>query len=205
MTKILVATSNPGKLREYRLLLADLPIEVVSLTEAGVTETVEETGQTFAENAVLKAKTYARQTGLITLADDSGLEVDALGGQPGVRSSRFAGPGANDRQRIELLLHNLAQVPWERRTARFKAVVALATPDGHVETFEGVCEGFITDVPRGRHGFGYDPVFYLPELGRTMAELPPEVKNQISHRARALQAARPAVARLAASGPTTTR
>lgn len=196
----MVATSNPGKLREYRSLLADLPLEIVSLGDVGIDGAVEEIGETYAENAILKARAYAKQSGLLTLADDSGLEVDALHGEPGPRSSRFGGPGANDRQRVDLLLRGLSGVPWPRRAARFRAIVAIATPEGHVETFEGACEGIIALEPRGSQGFGYDPVFYLPTYGRTMAELPSELKNRISHRARAIRAAKATLANLTAGG-----
>lgn len=187
--RLLVATHNPGKAREYRELLAGLPIEVTYLDELGLSLEVEETGSTFAENAILKATTYAQVSGLWTWADDSGLEVDALGGAPGVFSSRYAGPGASDADRYRKLLNALAGVPWDRRTARFRCTVALATPEGAVRTVEGVCEGVIAFGPAGEHGFGYDPVFYLPDRGLTMAQLPPEVKNQISHRGRAARAA----------------
>ncbi len=187
--RLLVATHNPGKAREYRELLAGLPVEVTYLDELGLSLEVEETGSTFAENAILKATTYAQVSGLWTWADDSGLEVDALGGAPGVFSSRYAGPGASDADRYRKLLNALAGVPWDRRTARFRCTVALATPEGAVRTVEGVCEGVIAFGPAGEYGFGYDPVFYLPDRGLTMAQLPPEVKNQISHRGRAARAA----------------
>lgn len=187
--KLLVATHNPGKAREYRELLADFPLEITYLDELGISLEVEETGSTFAENAILKATTYAQVSGLWTWADDSGLEVDALGGAPGVFSSRYAGPGASDADRYRKLLNALAGVPWDRRTARFRCTVALATPEGVVRTAEGVCEGVIAFGPAGEHGFGYDPVFYLPDRGLTMAQLPSEVKNQISHRGRAARAA----------------
>ncbi len=150
---------------------------------------MEETGSTFAENAILKATTYARLARLWTWADDSGLEVDALGGAPGVWSSRYAGPSASDADRYRKLLNALAGVPWSRRTARLRCTVVLATPEGTVRTAEGVCEGVIAFGPIGENGFGYDPVFYLPERGVTMAQLPPEMKNQISHRGRAARAA----------------
>lgn len=198
--RLLVATNNPGKLREYRELLAGLKVQIVSLSEAGIDFEVEETGQTFLENAILKASTYARISGLCTLADDSGLEVDALGGEPGVRSSRYAGPGATDADRIRFLLEKLKSVPPERRSARFRAAIAVATPRGRVETSEGICEGVIALQPRGEHGFGYDPIFYLPALKKTMAELPPSVKNQISHRARAAAGAREIIARFLSAG-----
>lgn len=187
--RLLVATGNAGKKREFALLLAELPLEILSLSEVGLAGDVAETGATFAENALLKARTYAAQSGLLTLADDSGLEVDALGGAPGVFSARYGGPGLDDRGRYELLLRNLAGVPAERRTARFRCVIALVDPHGRKALAEGVCEGRIVDVPRGAHGFGYDPVFWVDSEGCTMAELPPERKNAISHRAAAARQA----------------
>jgi len=190
MRKLLVATRNAGKVREYRQLLADLPLEITYLDAEGIDLDVEETGESFAENAVLKATAYAQVSGLWTWADDSGLEVDALNGAPGIRSSRYAGPGASDEDRYRRLLRELEGVPWEKRTARFRCVVAIATPTGEVRTAEGSCEGVIAFEPRGSHGFGYDPVFFLPERGCTMAQLPPEVKNRISHRGQAAQAAK---------------
>jgi len=189
--KLLIATNNPGKVREYQELLSDLPMEITYLEREGITLEVEERGTSFLENAVLKARRYAQASGLLTLADDSGLEVDILGGEPGVRSSRYAGPGATDADRVQVLLAKLRDVPWEQRQARFRCVVAIATPDGQVQTAEGECRGIIAFEPRGTHGFGYDPVFYMPEFDATMAELPPEVKNRVSHRARAVRAARP--------------
>ncbi len=201
--KLLVATHNPGKVREYRELLAALPLEVTYLDAEGITLEVEESGATFAENATLKATTYAQATGLWVWADDSGLEVDALGGAPGVYSARYAGPGASDADRYRKLLDALTGVPWDQRTARFRCTVALALPreassgvseapgawNGEVRTADGACEGIIAFGPTGSNGFGYDPVFYLPEHGLTMAQLPPETKNEISHRGRAAQAA----------------
>jgi XTP/dITP diphosphohydrolase len=195
--KLLVATHNPGKVREYRELLAGLPLDVTYLDAEGITLDVDETGETFAENAILKAAAYARLTGYWTWADDSGLEVDALGGAPGVYSARYAGPGASDADRYRKLLDALAGVPWDRRTARFRCTVALAVPEAeispaarlHVPTADGECAGVIAFGPAGSNGFGYDPVFYLPEYGLTMAQLEPEVKNRISHRGRAAQAA----------------
>lgn len=195
--KLLVATHNPGKVREYRELLAGLPLEVTYLDAEGVTLEVDETGATFAENAILKAAAYAQLTGLWTWADDSGLVVDALGGAPGVFSSRYAGPDASDADRYRKLLDALTGVPWDRRTARFRCTVAIAAPAGEtlhatslpVRTTDGVCEGLIAFGPAGSNGFGYDPVFYLPEHNLTMAQLDPAVKNQISHRGRAAQAA----------------
>jgi XTP/dITP diphosphohydrolase len=190
MRKLLLATRNPGKVREYRELLQGLPVELTWPEAEGITLEPEEAGATFAENAILKARAYAAASGLLTWADDSGLEVDALGGEPGVRSSRYAGPGAGDADRYRLLLRRMAGVPWERRTARFRCVIAIADPAGALHTAEGTCEGIIAFAPRGANGFGYDPVFYLPDRGCTMAELSPAEKNQISHRARAARAAR---------------
>jgi XTP/dITP diphosphohydrolase len=183
--RLLVATRNEGKLREYRQLLAGSSVLLTYLTEEGITYDVEETGYTFSENAAHKAREYARISGLLTLADDSGLEVDALQGEPGVHSARYAGAGATDQDRYQLLLERLDGVPWEQRSARFRCAVAVAQPGGEIYTSEGVCEGVIAFAPQGEHGFGYDPVFFLPEHGKTMAQLLPEVKNVISHRARA--------------------
>jgi XTP/dITP diphosphohydrolase len=196
VTKLLIATNNPGKLREYAALLAGLPLTLVSLAEAGVSAEVEENGATFAENAMTKARVYCARSGLPTLADDSGLEVDALGGAPGVRSARYAGPGASDAERYRKLLDALGSRPAAERSARFRCVVALALPGGELITADGVCEGQIGYAPRGEHGFGYDPVFFMPAIGLTMAELAPEVKNRISHRARAVMAIKPALRRL---------
>lgn len=191
MPDLLIATHNPGKLREYRELLAAVPARLLYLPDVGVISEPEESGGTYADNARIKAAYYARRSGLLTLADDSGLEVDALGGEPGVRSARYAGAGASDRQRYELLLSRLDGVPWEQRTARFQCAIAIAKSSGQVWNVQGSCEGVIGFEPRGKHGFGYDPVFFFPELGATMAELAPEVKNQVSHRARATQQAVP--------------
>jgi XTP/dITP diphosphohydrolase len=192
--KLLVATTNMGKKAEFAKLMQGLPVDLTTLKEMGIQGDIEENGATYAENALLKARGYAAATGLLTLADDSGLEVDALGGDTGVLTARYAGEGATDAQRSTLLLRNLEGVPDECRTARFRCVIALAWPseagrEERTELTEGVCEGRITHAPRGTYGFGYDPVFYLPEYGCTMAELPAEVKNRISHRARAAAAA----------------
>jgi len=193
--RLLIATHNHGKVREYRQLLYGLPHQLLSLDDVGIVDDVPETGHTYAENALLKARAYAQQSGLLTLADDSGLEVDALNGAPGVRSARYAGDHANDAGRVQYLLRRLRDVPLAERTARFRCVIAVSWPDGGVDTAVGAVEGRIAEAPRGAHGFGYDPVFYLPEFGRTMAELEPEIKNRISHRARAALAIRPAIAR----------
>ena len=264
--KLLIATRNPGKMREYRQLLHALSFELVSLGDVGVSEEVEETGVSFAENATLKASTYAALSGLLTLADDSGLEVDALGGEPGIHSARYGEkspltalyksggqyispeltePKMSDQDRVELLLHNLEGVPWRRRTARFRCVIAIVTPptppsQGGAESSSPLCQGeakarsaprqetppnlpsqtlasasppfvkggwgdlappdgttenltlvvgsvagMIQYEPVGQEGFGYDPVFYLPSYRLTMAQLPLEEKNRISHRANA--------------------
>ncbi|MBN1640714.1 MAG: XTP/dITP diphosphatase [Anaerolineae bacterium] len=196
MLTLCLGTTNRGKQRELVDLLGDWEGQIVCPQDLGLELDVEESGRTFAENAAHKALAYARAAGMPALADDSGLEVDALGGAPGVLSARYAGPGASDEDRYRKLLAALAETPSERRTARFRCAVAIAHPGGQVEIAEGTCEGVIASAPRGDGGFGYDPVFYIPPLDRTMAELPAEVKNQISHRARAMQAARPLLDRL---------
>jgi len=183
--KLLLATNNQGKVREYRSLLQNLPFELVTLAERGIATVVDEVGESLEENARLKATRLAAESQLLTLADDSGLEVDALGGEPGRLSARYAGEGASDKDRVNYLLSRLRDVPWEERSARFRCVIALATPSGEVEFYSGECRGIITLEPGGEQGFGYDPIFYLSELGKTMAELPLEIKNQLSHRGQA--------------------
>ena len=231
--KLLIATRNPGKMREYRQLLQETPFELVSLDDLGIAEEVEETGLTFAENATLKATTYGALAGLLTLADDSGLEVDALGGEPGIHSARYGEKSPltllhergeqvapqeqreqkqSDQDRVDLLLRNLEGVPWERRTARFRCIIAIATPPSPTRQAEeptsgppfvkggrgnfalqdrtrknlalvvGSVAGMIQYESAGHEGFGYDPVFYLPSFGLTMAQLCLEEKNRISHR-----------------------
>lgn len=197
-SRIVLATRNPGKVREISSIYAGLGARLSGLEGWPEIGELLEEAETYAENAASKALTVARATGLPAIADDSGVEIDALGGGPGVRSARLLGAAASDDTRNAYVLERLAGLPPERRTARYRAVIALATPDGRVETFEGVCEGAITDRPRGTGGFGYDPIFEVAGDGRTMAEVPPEVKNRISHRARALLAARAAVARVVA-------
>lgn len=190
--KLLVATGNQGKMREYRHLLKDLSLELVSLDDLGITEEVEETGQTFAENAWLKASGYARLSGMLTLSDDSGLEVNALGGEPGINSARYGGDACtSDDDRVRLLLRNLDGVPWQQRIARFKCVIAICSPQGQQGSVVGSVAGMIQYEPEGNEGFGYDPVFYLPSYHRTMSQLPLALKNTVSHRA---DAARKAVA-----------
>ena len=188
---LLVATHNRGKVAEFAEMLADLDLAWVGLDDLGIRQDVAETGQTFQANAELKALAYAAQTGLLTLADDSGLEVDALDGQPGVLTARYGGAGLSHQERYALLLRNLDGVPEAARTARFRCVIALARPEGVVGTAVGVCEGRIAFEPAGSGGFGYDPVFFLPDRNLTMAQLPSAVKHQISHRGRALRAILP--------------
>ena len=186
--RLLVATHNSGKLVELRDLLRDAPYSLASLSDVGIEHDVEETGDTLEANAILKATTYARLAGMLTLADDSGLEVDALNGAPGVHSARYAGPDATDADRIAKLLANLAAhpQPW---TARFRCVIAIATPEGEVELHGGDCGGVIISKPRGGNGFGYDPIFLLLEQNRTMAELTDAQKNALSHRGSAARKA----------------
>ncbi len=188
--KLLLATNNKAKVHEYKSLLQGIPYEIVTLSEQGITTEVEEVGGSLEENARIKAIALAAESQLLSLADDSGLEVDALGGEPGPLSARYAGEGASDIERINYLLARLKDVPGEERAARFRCVIAVATPDKVVELCSGECRGLITTAPRGDYGFGYDPVFYLPELGKTMAELPLELKNKVSHRGQAARKAR---------------
>ena len=186
--ELLIATHNAGKLAEFHHLLRDLPLELRSLREFPAVSAVEETGRTFAENAELKARHYSRLTALWTLSDDSGLEVDALGGRPGVRSARYAGPSATDAERMSLLLTELYATGDPERRARFVCVIALCHPsDEGVKLFFGACEGRITAEARGSGGFGYDPIFMPDGYRETFGELPPEIKNRVSHRARALE------------------
>ncbi len=187
LPRLLLATRNRGKLIELADLLGDVPFELTSLTDVGIDVAVEETGQTLEDNAVLKAEKYRDLSGMLTLADDSGLEVDALGGEPGVRSARYAGPNATDSDRIQLLLRNLAPVSERSWTARFRCVIAVAAPHRQTQLYSGFCLGRIVCEPRGDNGFGYDPVFLFPDLGLTMAELSSEQKNIISHRAAAVR------------------
>ncbi|HEX3031234.1 MAG TPA: XTP/dITP diphosphatase [Bacillota bacterium] len=188
--KIILATNNKGKVNELRELLAGLPFEILSLADFPHLPEVVENGETFADNAAKKAKEVALATGLLALADDSGLEVDYLQGAPGVHSARFAGPQRSDQDNNAKLLHLLQHLPLEERTARFRCVIALAQPDGTIELADGSCEGKIGLTPEGAGGFGYDPLFYLPEYGCTFAQLDLKAKNQISHRGRALQKVR---------------
>lgn len=188
--QLLIATHNRGKLIEYQAMFGDLPFELVTLDDVGIQNDVEETGATLAENARRKALAYARQSGLLTLADDSGLEVDALGGEPGVHSKRYAGANKTDAERNAFLLAKLHNVPSGQRAARFRCVIAIATPDGNLWETEGTCEGEIAFDARGTNGFGYDPIFHVTERGMRMAELSTAEKNKISHRARAAEKAK---------------
>ncbi|KUK35931.1 MAG: XTP/dITP diphosphohydrolase [Clostridia bacterium] len=196
MNKLVIASRNRGKIAEYGEMLRDLPVEILSLADFPDLPEVRETGRTFRENALIKARAAAAATGLIALADDSGLEVDYLNGAPGVYSSRYAGPEQDDEANNRKLLAALEGVPMALRGARFRCVIAIVTPEGREFLSEGVCEGRISLAPRGRAGFGYDPLFLVPSLGKTFAELGPEVKNRISHRAQALRAARDMLRRL---------
>jgi XTP/dITP diphosphohydrolase len=194
--RIVIATNNRGKLREFQELLAESGFELVTPSDLGLEWEVEETGSTFEENATLKALDAARATGMLAFADDSGLEVDYLDGRPGIFSARYAGGdridgSLDERQQCEMVLREMQGVPDERRTARFRCVIAIATPEGEVHTVDGVFEGRIAREIRGENGFGYDPIFLLPGRGVTSAELPPDEKNAISHRG---QAARKALA-----------
>jgi XTP/dITP diphosphohydrolase len=187
---LVIATGNRGKYSEIAALLQGLDALLVPLDRVGLVEVPPESGESFQENARCKAEFVARAVGRLALADDSGLEVDALGGQPGVMSARFGGPGKTDADRNRLLLSKLEGIPPERRTARFRCVVAIADPNGLVSVVDGACEGRITLEPRGDYGFGYDPIFEVPSLGRTLAEIGSDVKNRLSHRAKAIAKAR---------------
>lgn len=184
--KVVLASQNPHKLAEMQKILGTLGMEVLLERDVGVNVEVEETGTTFAENSLLKAQAVFDATHLATVADDSGLMVDALGGAPGVYSARYGGLHT-DAERIALLLENMKGVPDEKRTAQFVCAVTCLMPDVRKIAVQGVCPGVILRAPRGEGGFGYDPVFYLPELGKTFAELAGEEKNRISHRGRALR------------------
>lgn len=194
--KLLVATHNSGKLREYVDLLAGLSLTLVSPDDLGIDLNVEESGATYLENAQLKATAYAHASGLLTLADDSGLEVDILDGAPGVHSARYASGDDDDRVSALLRALDACGASHHERSARFRCFIVLADPDGREWFTEGECAGNIIDSPRGSEGFGYDPAFFIPDHGCTMAELPPEEKNRISHRARATHALQPILVQL---------
>ncbi len=186
--KIVFATGNEGKMREVRLILKDLGLPVLSMKEAGVSLDIEENGTTFAENAMIKAKAVWQQTGGIVLADDSGLVVDYLGGEPGVYSARYLGEDTSYEIKNQAIIDRLADAKEEERTARFVSAIAAVLPDGSELVTEGKVEGLIAHEPAGNGGFGYDPIFYLPEYGVTSAEISIEKKNEISHRGKALEA-----------------
>lgn len=188
-TRILMATRNKGKMIELRENLKNFQLEIITLDDIKDMPLLEENGATFLENAVCKAQTAAKISGLITMADDSGLEVDALDGQPGVYSARFAGEPSDDRKNNRKLLQLMKGLSYEKRTARFVCVIAIAFPDGRIVSAEGKCEGIILEDLRGTGGFGYDPLFYIPSMEKTFAELSLDEKNAISHRGKALREA----------------
>ena len=185
--KLIAATKNKGKLEEIAQILAQFPYDVVSMAQAGVKDEIEETGSTIEENALIKARGVWSITGETVLADDSGLEVDYLGGAPGVQSARYAGPGATDEDKNNKLLDALSGVSADKRTARFVCAIALVFPDGRSVMTRGTCEGVITFGAKGENGFGYDPLFYVPEYGLTLAQMDSDTKNELSHRGKALR------------------
>lgn len=187
MKRIIFATGNAGKMREIREILRELDVEVVSMKEAGISVDIDENGTTFEENAIIKARTIMEVSQEVVLADDSGLEIDYLNKEPGVQSARYMGEDTSYRIKNQNLIDRLGGVPDEQRTARFVCVIAAAFPDGEVLTTRGTIEGIIGYEERGEHGFGYDPIFYVPEYGCSTSELDPEVKNEISHRGKALR------------------
>lgn len=199
-TELLLASQNPGKLQEMRLLVDGLPFRILGPREVGIAEAPEETGASFIENAILKARHYSSRSGLLAVADDSGISVDAIGGAPGLHSSRFGGEGASDADRNRLLLEKLRGIPAERRTARFTSAVVLAR--GQQVLFDAVeqVEGQIAEAPRGESGFGYDPLFFYPPLGRSFGELAREEKDRVSHRGKAFARLRDYFVRLTAAG-----
>ena len=197
MSALLIATNNRGKLAELRLIFAGLPCSIVSPADVGIELDVAESGKTFEENAALKSVAFAKASGLLTLADDSGMEVEALGGEPGVRSARYAGENAGDRELVNFLLDKMKHIPEGKRQARFRTVIAITTPqDLFTEFCSGECRGVITFEPKGENGFGYDPVFFLPQLGKTMAEISKDIKNGLSHRGIAARNAIPVLENL---------
>ena len=187
MRRIILATKNEGKIREVKVMLEDFKIEILSLNDYKDLPEIKEDGKSFFENAFKKAKIISEYTGEAVLSDDSGLEVEYLGKEPGIYSARYSGLGATDRSNIKKLLERLEGVPMVRRNASFRCVLVLYRPDGKYWKFDGHLDGIINDKPIGEGGFGYDPVFFLPELGLTVAQLPPDKKNKISHRAQAVQ------------------
>ena len=192
--RLLLATNNDHKLRELRRLLAHLPLALLTPADLGLRLEPAEDGATYEANALAKARAFADASGLPALADDSGIEVDALGGRPGLHSARYGGSGLTDEERVALLLRELADVPDGERTARYRAVFAVVAPDGSERTAEGWCEGTVARSPDGTGGFGYDPVFFVPALGVTMARLSDQEKDAISHRGNAARALAPVLA-----------
>lgn len=196
MEKLIFATQNEGKMREIRMILGGLGIPVLSLKEAGIEAEIEENGNSFEENAAIKARAVCKLTDAVVLADDSGLEIDFLNKEPGIYSARYMGEDTSYVIKNQNLIDRLAGVPDEARTARFVCAVAAALPDGRMLTAKGVMEGRIAHEPAGENGFGYDPIFYLPQYGCTSAQLPAEKKNEISHRGKALRAMKEQLAKL---------
>lgn len=186
MKKILIGTTNEGKVNDFKQLLENEQIQVLSLRDLDNAIDVEETGTTFAENAILKAETLSRYYNQIVIADDSGLEIEALNGKPGVYSARYAGEHKSDEDNINKVLSEMEGIPFHNRKAAFVCVLALAVPGQETKIFEGKCDGYITEKPKGNNGFGYDPIFYVLEKEKTMAELSLEEKNELSHRKRAI-------------------
>ncbi len=187
MKKLIVATRNKGKLKEIKEIMRDFPFEVISMEAVGLNDDIEENGSTFEENAMIKAREVSGLTGEMVMADDSGLEVDYLNGAPGIYSARFAGPGASDKDKNMKLLGLLEGVPFEKRRARFVCAIAVVFPDGRSFVVRGVCEGIIGYEEKGENGFGYDPLFFVPEFNMTSAEMEPDEKHKISHRGKALR------------------
>ena len=186
--RLLIATNNTHKVVEFQRLLGGVPYDLVTPADLGIALDVEESGATFRENATLKARAFAEASGMPSLADDSGIEVDALGGRPGVLSARYRGPGLSDDDRLHLLLRELDGVSGEARSCRYRVALVLAEPDGGEQGVEGTCEGLVAHEPAGSNGFGYDPIFYVPAYGRTIAQLKPAQKDAISHRGIATRA-----------------
>ncbi|MTD29640.1 XTP/dITP diphosphatase [Planomicrobium sp. YIM 101495] len=187
MKQIIIATQNKGKAKDFEALFGPLGYEILTLQDIDKELDIEETGVTFEENAILKAEGVAQILGKPVIADDSGLEIDALGGEPGVYSARYAGGEKSDEANIDKVLEKLAGIPSAQRTARFRCVLAVAMPGMETKTFSGSCEGMILDARKGTNGFGYDPIFFVPRMDRAMAELAPEEKGAISHRGNALR------------------
>ncbi|MFY4774679.1 XTP/dITP diphosphatase [Metabacillus sp. RGM 3146] len=187
MKEIIIATKNSGKANEFQTILEPRGFKVLSLLDMDFLGEIEETGQSFEENAILKAEAISKITGKPVIADDSGLSADALGGDPGIYSARYAGLDKNDEANVEKLLEKMKDVDWENRTARFRCALAVASPERETITVEGSVEGYIAEKPEGTGGFGYDPIFYVKDKSATMAQLTPDEKNKISHRAMALK------------------